>query len=131
MTITGKYAASNFFVRQGLILDTVKKCYSKSYKIISLFKVQEECKNLPELNYVLMFRTLYAKCEPCEMEDFESSSTIQLSLVYNKNRRLIIHESKNFKEIKEMAKQLSQSFNLKIRDSASDRRNPKWLSLNQ
>jgi hypothetical protein len=61
------------------------------------------------------------------MEDFEDSSTVQLSLVYNKNRRLIIHESPNFDEVKTMAQQLAQSFNLKIRDSATDRRNPKWV----
>jgi hypothetical protein len=127
MEITGKYAASNFFVRQGLTLNTEKKCYNISRKIISLFTFKEECKNLPKLDYVLMFRTLYAKCEPCEMEDFEDSSTVQLSLVYNKNRRLIIHESPNFDEVKIMAQQLAQSFNLKIRDSATDRRNPKWV----
>lgn len=127
MLITGKYAASNFIVRQGLTLDTDKRCYNISRKIISLFTFKEECKNLPKLDYILMFKTLYAKCEPCEMEDFEDSSTVQLSLVYNKNRRLIVHESKNFSEIKEMAFQLSQAFNLKIRDSATDRRNPKWI----
>lgn len=130
MIITGKFAASNFFVRQGLSLDTDKKCYNISRKIISLFTFREACKNLPKLDYILMFRTLYAKCEPCEMEDFENAATVQLSLVYNKNRRLIIHESKNFAEVKEMAAQLAQSFNLKIRDSATDRRNPKWISTN-
>lgn len=129
MTITGKYAASNIFVKQGLTLDTEKKCYNKSSKVFSLFTFNEGCKTLPKLDYILMFRTLYAKCEPCEMEDFEKSSTIQLSLVYNKNRRLIVHESKNFKEVQTMARQLEESFNLKIRDSASDRRNPKWISL--
>jgi hypothetical protein len=127
MLITGKYAASNFIVRQGLTLDTDKRCYNISRKILSLLTFKEECKNLPKLDYILMFKTLYAKCEPCEMEDFEDSSTVQLSLVYNKNRRLIIHESKNFNEIKEMALQLSQAFKLKIRDSATDRRNPKWI----
>lgn len=127
MKIVGKYAASNFFLRQGLILDTEKRCYTKSNKIISLFTVNEACKNLPKLDYILLFRTLYAKCEPCEMEDFENASTIQLSLVYNKNRRLIIHESNNFNEIRKMADELALSFDLRIRDSATDRRNPKWL----
>lgn len=126
MKIVGTYAASNFFLRRGLILDTEKKCFSKSNKVMSLFSYQEECQKLPKLDYILMFRTLYAKCEPCEMEDFENASIIQLSLVYNKNRRLIIHEAKNFQEIKDMAKQLAQTFNLRIRDSATDRRNPRW-----
>lgn len=127
MKIVGKYAASNFFLRRGVILDTEKKCFTKSNKIISLFTFYEDCQRLPKLDYILMFRTLYAKCEPCELEDFDTASMIQLSLVYNKNRRLIVHEARNFQEIKELAKQLSEVFNLKIRDSATDRRSPKWL----
>lgn len=128
MKITGKHAASNFFVEQGLTLDTDKKCYQKSNKIMKLFTIREACKQLPKPNYILMFRTLYAKCEECSIEDFENSSVIQLSIVYNKNRKLIIHESKNCKEITKMAQELAQELNLKIKDSATDRRNPKWLS---
>ncbi len=127
MKIIGKYAASNFFLRRGVILDTDKKCFTKSNKIISLFTFYEDCQRLPKLDYILMFRTLYAKCEPCELEDFDTTSMIQLSLVYNKNRRLIVHETRNFQEIKELAKQLSDVFNLRVRDSATDRRSPKWL----
>lgn len=128
MKITGKYAASNFFVQQGLVLDTDKKCYYKSNKIVKLVSVKDSCKKLPKLDYVLLFRTLYAKCEECSVEDFENSSVIQLSLVYNKNRKLIIHESKNSNEVIEIAKQLAQELHLKIKDSATDRRNPKWLN---
>jgi hypothetical protein len=128
MIITGKYAASNFLVRQSLTIDTEKNCSTKSSKILSLFTVKEGCKKLPKLDYILMFRTLYAKCEPCGLDDFESASMIQLSLVYHKNRRLIVHESNDFNEIKSMAKQLADDFYLKIRDSASDRRNPKWIN---
>jgi len=128
MKINGKYAASNFFVEQGLVLDTDKKCYNKSKKLFQLFNINEACKSLPKLDYILLFRTLYAKCEECSVEDFENSSVIQLSFVYNKNRKLIIHESKNISEINELAKQLASTFNLKIKDSATDRRNPKWLN---
>jgi len=127
MEIVGKYAASNFLVKQGIKLDTEKKCYNKTARVFSLFNVNEGCHTLPKLDYILMFRTLYAKCEPCELDDFENASMVQLSLVYNKNRRLIVHESKNFTEIKLMAELLAKNFNLKIRDSATDRRNPKWL----
>ena len=128
MIVNGKYAASNFFVQQGLTLDTDKKCYNKSNKLIKLITVNEACKSLPKLDYILMFRTLYAKCEECSIEDFENSSVVQLSFVYNKNRKLIIHESKNFIEIKELAEKLSKEFNLRIKDSASDRRNSKWIN---
>ena len=128
MKIIGKYTASNFFIQQGLTLDLDKKCYSKSNKIMSLFTMQEACKNLPKLDYILLFRTLYAKCESCTIEDFDNSSIIQLSLIYNKNRKLIIHESKNIEEVTAIAKQLSTSLHLKIKDSATDRRKPKWLN---
>jgi len=127
MKINGKYTASNFFVRQGVTLDTDKKCFRKSNKIMSLFTVYDECKNLPKSDYILMFRILYAKCESCGIDDFDSSSVIQLSLVYNKNRKFIVHESKNIDVIKQMTEQLSLTLNLKVKDSASGRRNPKWL----
>lgn len=128
MKITGKYAASNFFVQQGLVLDTDQHCYQKSNKILQLFTMNEACKKMPKLDYILLFRTLYAKCEECSIEDFENSSVIQLSLVYNKNRKIIVHESKDMDEIKHIAKELAQELKLKIKDSATDRRNPKWLN---
>jgi len=128
MKISGIYAASNFFVQQGLELDTDKKCYHKSNKIVRLFTISESCKSLPKLDYILMFRTLYAKCEECSIEDFENSSVVQLSFVYNRNRKLIIHESKNFEEVKMMAEQLAKELNLRIKDTASDRRNSKWIN---
>lgn len=128
MKISGKYKASNFFVQQGLVLDADKKCYHKTNKIVKLFTINESCRRLPKLNYILMFRTLYAKCETCSIEDFENSSVVQLSFVYNKNRKLILHESKNFEEVKQMAEKLAQEFSLRIKDSASDRRNPKWIN---
>src|SRR5690606_39344835 len=64
--------------RSGLILDTDKKCYIKTKKIVHLFDVSDKCKPLPKFDYVLMFRTLYAKCEPCSTEDFNNSAVVQL-----------------------------------------------------
>lgn len=128
MKINGKYEASNLFMQQGLMLDTDKKCYARSKKLFGLFQFSSECKPLPKFNYILLFRTLYAKCESCSTEDFENSSTIQLSLVYNNNRRLIVHECKNMSESLELAKQLSDTFHLKIRDNASERGKPRWIS---
>lgn len=127
MKVEGKYASSNFLIQQGILLDTEKKCYNKTNKVLNLLTFKEVCKTLPKMNYLLMFRTLYAKCESCSVEDFENSSIVQLSFVYNKNRKLIVHESKNFEEIKLLANQLAEEFNLRIKDSASDRRNSKWL----
>ena len=127
MKVEGKYASSNFLIQQGILLDTDKKCYNKTNKVLNLLTIKEACKVLPKMNYLLMFRTLYAKCESCSVEDFENSSIVQLSFVYNKNRKLIVHESKNFEEIKLLAGQLAEEFNLRIKDSASDRRNSKWF----
>ncbi len=127
MKVEGKYESSNFLIQQGILLDTYKNCYNKTNKILNLLTFKESCKILPKLDYLLMFRTLYAKCESCSVEDFENSSTVQLSFVYNKNRKLIVHESKNFEEIKRLANQLAGELNLKIKDSASDRRNSTWL----
>lgn len=127
MKVEGKYASSNFLIQQGILLDTDKKCYNKTNKVLNLLTLKEACKALPKMNYILIFKTLYAKCESCSIEEFENSSIVQLSFVYNKNRKLIVHESKNFEEIKLLARQLAEEFNLKIKDSASDRRNPKWI----
>lgn len=86
-------------------------------------------KLLPKLDYVLLFKTLYIKCEGCSLEDFDNDkgAIYQLSLVYNKNRKIIVHETIVKNEVFSLAEKLSNYFNLKIRDSASDRRNPKWL----
>lgn len=128
MIITGDYAASNLFMKQGITIDLAKNCFTKFRKLFSLFTFNEGCKSLPKADYLLLFRTLYAKCESCSIEDFNASSTVQLSIVYNRNRKLIVHESKNMAEALEMAKNMAKEMHLKIKDSASDRRNPKWLA---
>lgn len=127
MEITGKYAASNFFVQQGVVVDLARKCYRKFNRLFRFLTFRERCMALPRVDYVLLFKTLYAKCEACSLEDFETSATIQLSLVHHRNRRLIIHESKNLEEMMALAGRLAKELHVKIRDSASDRRNPKWL----
>ena len=129
MIIRGKYAASSVLMQQGIILDLEKKCYTLTRKILGLFNNNDNCKNLPKVEYVLMFKTFYAKCEPCQTDEKDSPVTIQLSLVYNKNRRLIVHESKQIGEIISLAEQLATFFNVRIRDSATNRRAPKWLPV--
>lgn len=128
MTVTGKYEASNFFVRQGITIDLTENCYSKFKKLFSFITVRERCSSLPKADYLLLFRTLYAKCESCTEEDYNNNSVYQLSLVYNKNRKLIIHETGNREEVFEMSKQLASELKLRIKDSATDRRNSKWLN---
>ena len=87
-------------------------------------------KKMPKFDYVLLFKTLYIKCEGCSPEDFEddNGAIYQLSLVYNKNRKLIVHESKVKAEAFSLAEKLRAFYNIKIRDAAGDIRNPVWLS---
>lgn len=130
MVLTGTYAASNFFMKRGIKLDLDFNCYKVINKLFSFIPFTDKCKEVPKADYILIFKTLYAKCEACEIEDFEKGkgSVYQLSMVYNKNRRLIIDESKNEEEIFEKARHLARHFHLKIRDSASNRKNPIWLN---
>lgn len=87
------------------------------------------CEKVPKPDYVLIFKTLYAKCEACELEDFENGngSVYQLSLVHHKTRRLIVHESKDKKDIFEKAKFLAEHYQLRIKDSATNRKSPVWI----
>jgi hypothetical protein len=127
--IHGNYSASNIFMKRGVELDLEKNCFSVSNKLFSFIPLPSHCESIPKPDYVLIFKTLYAKCEACELEDFDSGngSVYQLSLVYNKNRRLIVDEGKNKTDIFHKAKMLAEHFHLKIKDSASNRKQPVWL----
>lgn len=127
MIITGKYAASSVLLRQGILIDLQNKTYKLVQKVFGLFKVKENWKPLPKADYILMFKTFYAKCEPCEMDD-SNPGTMQLSLVYNKNRKLIVHEGNDFSEIFKIAKEMSHELNLRIKDAATNRRVPTWIA---
>lgn len=123
--IIGKRESSNFFRRMGTLLNLEKgeyKLYENSFGFSS-----GEWKTLPKIDYILLFKPLYVKCEGCAAEDFNKESVYQISFVHNKNQKLIIHESDSKEEVFSLAEKLSTFFKLKIRDSASDRRNPKWI----
>ena len=89
--IIGKRASSNFFRKMGTQLNMEKGLY-KAYE--SVFGMSSgSWKKTPKFDYILLFKTLYIKCEGCSPEDFEDGhgAVYQISLVYNKNRKLIIH----------------------------------------
>ena len=125
--IEGRRASSNCFRKMGTLIDLEKGLYKAYESVLGL--TSGVWKKMPKFDYVLLFKTLYIKCEGCSPEDFEddNSAIYQLSLVYNKNRKLIVHESKVKADVFLLAEKLSTYFKLKIRDSANDRRNPKWL----
>lgn len=129
MIIFGKHAASNFFYSTSVSVDTEHKRYRVHHRFLSVFRKSGEWQPLPDVKYVLLFRTLYAKCETCSIEDFNRSSLIQLSLVYGKNRRLIINESRDADLLYAQAEVLGEDLSLRVRDAASDRRNPRWLPV--
>lgn len=110
----------------GTILNLEKglyKIYENSFGIM-----YGEWKKLPKLDYILLFKLHYIKCEDYSVEDFEKDSVYRLSFVYNKNRKkIIVHESDYKEEIFALAEKLRIIFNIKIRDAASDQRNPKWI----
>lgn len=125
--IIGKRASSNFFRKMGTNLDLEKGIYKTYESVFGL--TSGSWKKIPNFDYILLFKTLYIKCEGCVPEDFDDSIGViyQLSLVYNKNRKPIIHESKHKEEVFALAEKLKLFYHIKIKDSASDRRNPKWL----
>ena len=129
MIIFGKLAASNFFYATAVSVDTERRLYRQHFRYLSLFRKSGAWRPLPDVKYVLLFRTLYAKCESCSIEDFNRSSLIQLSLVHGKNRKLIVNESSDAELIYAQAEQLAADLSVRLRDAASDRRNPRWLPV--
>lgn len=127
MEITGEFGTKNLISRQGIKVDLSKRSFTKFEKIFSLFTFKEQSKPLPNIEYILVFKTLYGGCSSCSLKDFEESSITQLSFVYNKNRKLIIHESKEMEDIMNLAKQIATEMQLRILDSATDRRHSKWI----
>lgn len=127
MQIKGHYSTSNLFVKRGIEIDLEKNRFRKVNKLFQLFNVNDVFNELPKIDYILLFKTAYAKCEPCTLADFENMSVVQLSFVYNKNRKLIVHETKDLEQAKQLARELSVELGKSIKDSATDRRNPKWL----
>ncbi len=127
MKIEGKYGGSNLVWKRGIIVDLTQKTFTKFEKLFAVLKFKESAKPLPKVDYILLFRTLYNKCQSCAVDDFDNASTIQLSFVHDKNRKLIVHESKNINDMKKLALQLADALNVKVRDSATDRRHPKWM----
>ncbi len=127
MEIKGKYANGSLALKQGIVIDLQKRLYSIFTTLFGIIKFRDEPKPLPAVEYVLLFRTLYNKCQSCNIADFENDSVIQLSLVHDKNRKLIIHETDNMEQIMMMAHILADELKVSIRDAATDRRHPMWL----
>lgn len=128
--LTGTRKAINNWLRQfKTFIDLENKTYKIQESLLGIFK-WGNFMPLPKINYVLVFKNVFAKCEACSIDEFENNphAYFQVSLVYNTNRRIIVHETKNKEEAFAMAHQLSSQLQLKIKDAASNRRAAVWLS---
>lgn len=128
MHIHGYLRSSNVIVNQRLALDLDRGMYRVEKKLFGLIPLGSKWQPLPPLDYVLMFKTFYEKCTACDVLN-RDPGTMQVSLVYRKNRKLIIHETPDEQEARDMAAFLASQLDLRLRDAISDRRMPRWISV--
>lgn len=127
--IIGKREALSNWIRQfATIIDIKKRVYKIQEGLLGVFK-WGTFKLLPKIDYVLIFRSLFAKCEACSLDEYENNPNayFQVSLVYNKNRKIVVEETKNKEEAFAIAKEVAMGLNTKLRDSASVRGQSTWL----
>jgi hypothetical protein len=76
-----------------------------------------------------VFRSLFAKCETCSIDEYENNPNayFQVSLVYNKNRKIIVEETKNKEAAFALAIEVASGLKAKLRDSATVRGKSTWL----
>lgn len=115
--IIGVRKALNNWLRQfRTFIDLEHKLYKVEESLLNIFKWGKFVP-LPQLNYVLVFRSFYAKCEACSLDE-NADSYYQVSLIHHKNRRIITHETKNKVEAFVLAEKLSKGLNLSIKDAS-------------
>jgi hypothetical protein len=127
--IIGKRDALSNWIRQFVtIIDIEKKAYKLQEGLFGLFK-WGTFKPLPKIDYVLIFRSLFVKCEACSIDEYENNPNayFQVSLVYNKNRKIVVEETKNKEEAFTLAKEIASGLKTKLRDSATIRGKSTWL----
>lgn len=129
LIIGQRRAVSNWLRQFATIIDVENKMYKLQESIFGIFK-WGAYKPLPKINYVLVFRSFYAKCETCSIDDGNNNpnSYYQVSLVYNSNRRIVVQETKSKKEAFDLAKNISFSMNIKIKDSATNTKQSVWVN---
>jgi|GEM_PF-670365 len=129
--IVGKRKAiSNFFRQFTTFIDIEKKMYKLEEGLFGIFR-WGNFQPLPKIDYVLVFRSFFAKCEACafDAENDNPNAYFQVSLVYKSNRRIILHETKEKQEAFELATETALSLKTKLRDSATNPGKSVWLPL--
>ena len=129
LIIGKREAISNVIRKTTSIVDLDKRIYKIQESLFGIFK-WGDFKPLPKLNYVLVFRSLFANCEPCAFDETTDNPNafFQISLIYNKNRRIIVHETKDKTEAFALAKELATGLNQRVMDSASKPGKGVWLT---
>ena len=71
--IIGKRDALSNCIRQFVtIIDIEKRAYKIQEGLLGIFK-WGTYKSLPKIDYVLVFRSLFAKCETCSLDEYENN----------------------------------------------------------
>jgi len=125
--IIGHRAAVSNWVRQfDTFIDLKKGLYKIQEGLLGIFK-WGDFKPLPKLNYVLVFRSFFAKCEACSIDDQENNpnSFYQVSLVHHQNRRIIVHETKSKDDALRFGQHLAIELKTPLKDSVSNTRQTK------
>lgn len=122
-------AVSNWLRQFKTFVDFQTHTYKIQESLLGIFK-WGDFEPLPPINYILVFRNVFVKCEGCAIDEFENnpSAYFQVSMVYNNNRRIIVHETRNKEEAFNMAYTLSRELKIRIKDSATDRRQAVWIN---
>lgn len=127
----GKRKAITNWMRQfRTFIDFDKKMFKIQEGFLGIFK-WGDFEPLPKIDYVLIFRTFFVKCEVCTADDLldNPNSYYQVSMVYRKNRRIIVHETKKRDEAFSVAYDVAKGLNTRLMDSATDRRQGKWVLI--
>ncbi len=127
--IAGKRSGVSNWLRQfNTFIDLDKRVFKVQESLLGIFK-WGSYEPLPKIDYVLVFKQLFAKCEACSIDDYENYdyAFYQVSIVYNKTRRIIIHETQNKDEAFTIAQSVAKGLNARLKDSATDRRKSTWL----
>lgn len=127
--IVGKRDALSNWIRQFVtIIDIEKRAYKIQEGLLGIFK-WGTFKPLPKIDYVLVFRSLFAKCEACSLEEYENNPNayFQVSLVYNKNRRIIVQETKDKKDAISLARAVASGLKTRLKDAATTAGKSTWL----
>ncbi|MCE3227795.1 MAG: hypothetical protein K0S32_2346 [Bacteroidetes bacterium] len=119
---------SNWIRQFATYLDLEKRMYKLQESILGIFK-WGAFEPLPKVDYVLIFKQLFAKCEACSVEDYENNdfSFYQVSLVYHKNRKIVVHETRNKAEAFKMGLTIADELQTRLKDSVSIRGKSTWL----